>query len=97
MLGIDEEITFRRNDRRWDAQNAAARAVEPSVTDSLQRSWGRVLPPSAGQLRHGELGELDAFWDEDLYREQIRREEIDVAMDEHFETGKCEGLGSVGD
>lgn len=96
MSGIDQEIAFRWNDCRRYPQEAAVGPVEPSVSESLQRSRSRVLPPSARQVSQREFSDSDALWDEDLNRDEIRREKIGVAMDEHFEAGKREGLRCIG-
>jgi hypothetical protein len=93
---IDQEIAFGWNDGRRYTQEAAVSAVEPSISDSLQRSRRWVLAPIAGQVSHREFSDFDTLGDEDLDRYEINRKKIGVAVDEDFEPGKGEGLGCIG-
>jgi hypothetical protein len=95
VSGIDQEIAFRWNDCRRYPQEAAVGRVEPCVSESLQRSRSRVLPPSARQVSQSKFGNFDTLRDEDLERHEIIREQIGVAMDEHFEPGKRERLRRI--
>ena len=94
---IDEKVTLRGNQRRWDAQEASRDPIEPGVAEPLKRGGRGIPAPSARQRALTELLYRDSLWDLDLDRDQVRRNEVWLAVHEDLETRQRQGFGCVAD